>query len=976
MGTKKVQVSFAAGELSPAMFGRFDDPKYSTGLSRCRNFVTLPQGPAEFRPGTAYVNEAKYGDKRCRLIPFKFSSDNTLVLEFGHHYVRFHTEGKTVLGSNGKPYEIETPYDADDVMDIHYCQSMDIMTLVHPAYAPKELRRYGTTDWRMVDVSFGAPLKSPNTPTVSYSVVAPNGVTVTSEEKTRYTLKYKVTAIKDNEQGAQESAASAMGYTKGNLYLDNALCTISWTAVEGADRYRVYKNYRGMYCYIGETQETTFVDDNYEPDASITPPIYEDPFGHDSGITSVTVTNGGSGYQPLALESAQEIYNAFINSEGVFEEENTAEGVRVKYAKKAGTDYITYTGTFERDPTYDHKGYVPTYEEGGGRVVRYVRPVSTEGEVKEWQSHNYHAVEADDGSGGSFLLFFEHTDSVRAASATRLEVVASLRLDKVLLNGRGQGYQSPRFAINQTKYTATVVTKFTRRTRYFYSSSDVVTSSSTEREIEFDLSKWLGAVPLVVEKPPVAYVLDPTEAGTGAELGLTVKGGKVTEIAVRYAGHGYVNPQVVILGGGGSGATARADVGHTGDYPGAVCYFEQRRCFAGTPTRPQTVWMTRTNTESDMSYTLPSQDDNRLRFSIAAQEASRIRHLTPMLQTIALTDTTEYRIHSGGAAPLSPTALKSEVQAQIGASNVMPLVVNSTIVYASARGGHLREMGYSQNASGFVTGDLSVRAAHFFEDSRVADLALSKAPYPIVWAAMTDGSLLGLTYMPEQGIGGWHRHTTENGAVESVTVVPENDEDILYLVVRRTVGGKTVRYVERMKEFFFSKLEDAWRVDCGGEYRGAATTRVNGLTWLEGETVSILADGCSLPKQVVVDGAITLPHAAKHVIVGLPVTGEIETLPVALQLQDGSYGMGHAKNINDVVLRVYRSSGIAIGPSFDKLVEFRQRETEPYGTPPEMVTGEVSVTPLAEWGDSGQVCLRQSEPLPLRVLSVAWDLAQ
>ena len=46
MGIRKVQMSFVGGELAPAMFGRFDDQKYQQGLAKCRNFITLPQGPA------------------------------------------------------------------------------------------------------------------------------------------------------------------------------------------------------------------------------------------------------------------------------------------------------------------------------------------------------------------------------------------------------------------------------------------------------------------------------------------------------------------------------------------------------------------------------------------------------------------------------------------------------------------------------------------------------------------------------------------------------------------------------------------------------------------------------------------------------------------------------------------------------------------------------------------------------------------
>ena len=56
--------SFAGGELSPEMFGRIDDVKFQTGASKVRNFIVTPQGPAENRPGFAYVREVKDSSKR------------------------------------------------------------------------------------------------------------------------------------------------------------------------------------------------------------------------------------------------------------------------------------------------------------------------------------------------------------------------------------------------------------------------------------------------------------------------------------------------------------------------------------------------------------------------------------------------------------------------------------------------------------------------------------------------------------------------------------------------------------------------------------------------------------------------------------------------------------------------------------------------------------------------------------------------
>ena len=65
-------------------------------------------------------------------------------------------------------------------------------------------------------------------------------------------------------------------------------------------------------------------------------------------------------------------------------------------------------------------------------------------------------------------------------------------------------------------------------------------------------------------------------------------------------------------------------------------------------------------------------------------------------------------------------------------------------------------------------------------------------------------------------------------------------------------------------------------------------TTVSGLTWLQGMTVNILADGAPVPAQVVsVGGSITLPYPATKVIVGLPIIAQVQTLPASLSVDSG-----------------------------------------------------------------------------------------
>ncbi|EFM18634.1 hypothetical protein [Pantoea sp. aB] len=152
MSNSLIQPSFAGGEISPNVYGRVDLAKYSIALRRCRNFIVRQYGGLENRPGTRFIAEAKYPDRKCRLIPFQFSTVQTYALEFGHNYMRVYKDGGQVLDGNNQVYELATPYQEADLFELKITQSADVMTICHKAYAPRELRRFGHASWELVEV--------------------------------------------------------------------------------------------------------------------------------------------------------------------------------------------------------------------------------------------------------------------------------------------------------------------------------------------------------------------------------------------------------------------------------------------------------------------------------------------------------------------------------------------------------------------------------------------------------------------------------------------------------------------------------------------------------------------------------------------------------------------------------------------------------------------------------------------------------
>ncbi len=123
--TRTYNRSFAGGEVSPEMWGRIDDIKFQTGAATMRNFIATPQGPAENRAGTAFVREVKDSTKLTRLIPFTFSTTQTMVLEMGAGYFRFHTQGATLGPGSPAAYNGATAYVVGDLVSSggvnYYC---------------------------------------------------------------------------------------------------------------------------------------------------------------------------------------------------------------------------------------------------------------------------------------------------------------------------------------------------------------------------------------------------------------------------------------------------------------------------------------------------------------------------------------------------------------------------------------------------------------------------------------------------------------------------------------------------------------------------------------------------------------------------------------------------------------------------------------------------------------------------------------
>lgn len=431
------------------------------------------------------------------------------------------------------------------------------------------------------------------------------------------------------------------------------------------------------------------------------------------------------------------------------------------------------------------------------------------------------------------------------------------------------------------------------------------------------------------------------------------------------------------------------------EHPQVSAMFQQRRWFANLDDAADALYGSRTGFYYNFGISSPLQDDDSITFRIAGNNHHAIQHMIALKTGLVLmTDGGEWTVTGGGGpgTPITPSSINAEQETYVGIKeSVRPVVIGNTILYVQARGTVMRELRFDQQVEGLGGKDLSIYSQHLTgRDKQIVAMDYQQVPDSVVWAVRADGRLLGLTYIPEQDIWGWHRHESLSnlpgadavvtlGVFEDVCVVPEQDEDVAYFIVKRTIGGTERRYIERLesrtiRDGFFAS--DSFFVDCGLTYQGSPANNFSNLDHLEGQVVAVLGDGvpifdgdpssASAAAFTVTGGEITLTTDVSVAHIGLPIRyADLELLDLDTQ---GSSIRDKRKRVAGVTLLVENSGRTFwIGPSASDLRQYDRQVWEPntFG-----VTQALELSPISQFSDTGRVFIRQKDPLPLTVLGV------
>ena len=450
-----------------------------------------------------------------------------------------------------------------------------------------------------------------------------------------------------------------------------------------------------------------------------------------------------------------------------------------------------------------------------------------------------------------------------------------------------------------------------------------------------------------------------------------------------YTSSTVVDMEVITDISNGSASTdfALGSFSDTTGYPSCVTFFEQRLVFAATLSQPQTLFFSKSGDYENMddNYHGTVADDDAIIYTIASNQVNAIRFMTATRTLIIGTAGGEFAVSGGGTdIAITPTNILIKKQSNNGAANVDALAVGNATLFLQRARRKLRELAYNFDVDGYVAPDLTILAEHISEGG-FKQLSYQQEPNQVIWGVRNDGQLVGLTYQREQQVVAWHRHifggtfSSGNAVCESVATIPTDDSEYQsWVIIKRTINGATKRYVEYIHQYDFDETDDTSFnfLDSQLSYSGSPVTTLSGLSHLEGQTVSILADGATHPDKVVSSGEITLDRSASKVKIGLSYTSLLQTMRIDAGAQNGT-SQSKTKRIYEITARLYESIGVEIGPDLDNMerIPFRSAANA-MDSGINVFTGDKEIEFRGNYETDGFIFVRQTQPLPLTILSL------
>lgn len=416
-------------------------------------------------------------------------------------------------------------------------------------------------------------------------------------------------------------------------------------------------------------------------------------------------------------------------------------------------------------------------------------------------------------------------------------------------------------------------------------------------------------------------------------------------------------------------------------WPARVAFVEDRLVGARTDADPLGVWASRSGDYDHHGVSDPIVDDDAISLRLTGGQLNDISWLFEGQTLIAGTSSSVRTISRADATKaLAPANVIQRADIQLATGDEEPVGIANAFIYLDYYNQRLFETVYSYETNSLQAMELTTLCEHLFAIG-VSKIVYLSHPVRTLVGLRYDGKLVAFAYDREQKVIGGTL-LDFGGEVEDILELPGAVGSDLWMIVKRTIDGATVRYIERLAEFYrtdFAVQVAPVYASCSFIYDGAPTSQITGVDPLEGETVGVWADGRDIGDFTVTGGVVDLNEHSllggdtySTVVVGLrmPMTGR--TLRLGTLSRNGqTVSIGDQKHVGGIGIDVYDTGELNVGsPSkTDPLTADGDEELDP-GQPYPLREGMFRVPVDDSWLNTGEIVFETDKMYPVTVRAV------
>lgn len=253
-----------------------------------------------------------------------------------------------------------------------------------------------------------------------------------------------------------------------------------------------------------------------------------------------------------------------------------------------------------------------------------------------------------------------------------------------------------------------------------------------------------------------------------------------------------------------------------GNYPAVYARFQQRGVYAGLAKEPLTIIGSVANNKGIFTVAFPPVATDSYSYTLDSESERPIKHMLPLRYGLMLfTDDGITQLRGGESTALSATSALAEVQGYMSVSDLDPIAINMDVLFMPSLYSEVNQMVYTEYTNSFKMQDILVLSTHLFgPDNKAVDISWAPEPHKLLHFIREDGQRVSLTYEKNLEVYGWTRSRTKGEYLKTV-VVKEDDYNLAYLSVRRTIQGQSVMFLEREMPRGDGCYTGMWYVDAG-----------------------------------------------------------------------------------------------------------------------------------------------------------------